>query len=155
MPLKTKALSEKLVHVARSKPLVVSEQTPVADVLRKMRAARSACALVCKAKKLVGIFTERDYLVKIAGDGKAAARPIKSFMTTGVVVADLDGTVGAAVKLMNARGLRNLPVVDAKGAPASVVTVGAIISHLASHYPASVVNRPSQPHLVAEESDGA
>jgi CBS domain-containing protein len=155
MSSKTKALNEKLVHVAKDNPLVVKDSDSVAEVLSKMRGQRTACALVAGSGKLVGIFTERDHLMKVAGQAEAARKPIRDFMTPNPVRASLDGTVGDAIETMNAKGLRNLPVVDAEGKPAFLITVGGIIRYLADHFPAAVVNRPPQPHVSTEHTDGA
>jgi len=76
-------------------------------------------------------------------------------MTAQPIVARVEETLGEAVEIMDRRGLRQLPVVDEDGAPASVVTVGGVIQHLAEDFPASVVNRPPEPHQRASEPDGA
>ena len=154
MAVKTKALSEKLVHVARTKPVSVPESSTLGEALAVMRETKIHCLMVCRGKKLVGIFTERDYLMKAAGKADPA-ESIKAYMTPDPVIVTLEQTVGEAVETMNAKGLRNLPVVDEAGSPASLVTVNTIIKYLAGHFPAAVVTRPPQPHMVTDQTDGA
>lgn len=153
MSVKTKALGEKLSHVTRTKPVTVQEEAPLGEVLALMRQKQVHCVMVCKGKKLSGVFTERDFLMKALG--KKAFGPIKDYMTPNPVIGSLEQTVGEAVEVMNEKGLRNLPLVDEQGAPASLVTVNTIIRYLADHFPAEVLNRPPQPHRVSEETDGA
>jgi len=153
MSVKTKALGEKLLHVTRTKPVTVQEEAPLGEVLALMRQKQVHCVMVCKGKKLSGVFTERDFLMKALG--KKTFGPIKEYMTPNPVIGYLEETVGEAVEVMNEKGLRNLPLVDEQGAPASLVTVNTIIRYLADHFPAEVVNRPPQPRMVSEETDGA
>jgi CBS domain-containing protein len=152
MSVKTKALSEKLVHVARAQPVCVPEETPLREALAVMRYRQVPCLLVTKGGKLTGIFTERDFLMKVAG--KPSGGSVGEQMTRKPVIATLDETVGEAVEEMNAKGLRNLPLADKSGAPASVVTVSSLIRYLADHFPAEVVNLPPHPQRAAE-TDGA
>lgn len=154
MSLKTKALSEKLSAVAHEEPLCIDEKAQVAEALGAMRRHDTDCALVCRGGKLVGVFTERDYLMKVAGIAKSSD-PIVKYMTPSPIVERLNQTVGEAVEVMNEKTLRHLPLVDEKGAPVGVVTVDGVIDWLAEHYPAAVVNRPPQPNVAAQETDGA
>lgn len=154
MSSKTKALNEKLAHVARAKPITVQEDCGLGEGLALMRRHKIPCLLVCKGPKLSGVFTERDFLMKAAGKS-CESEPIRNFMTAPPIIVSEESTVGGAVELMNSKGLRNLPLVDAAGAPVSLVTVSSLIRYLAEHFPAAVVNLPPQPQMAAEETDGA
>ena len=88
--------------------------------------------------------------------GKASSsEPISRYMTPEPLTGRLEETLGEVVEVMNAKGLRNLPLVDSLGAPASLVTADTIIRYLADHFPAAVVNRPPQPHMHSDQMDGA
>lgn len=154
MSAKTKVLSEKLKHVVRYEPASVQETATVKEALAVMREKQKPALMICKGKKLVGIFTERDYLMRAAGIAQAS-EPIKKYMTSEPVTGHLEETLGEVVEVMNAKGLRSLPLLDESGAPVSVVTVLGVIQYLADHFPAAVVNRPPTPHARAEETDGA
>lgn len=154
MSIKTKALSEKLRHVIRTKPVCVQEDFPMGKALDLMREKRVHCLMVCRGPKLTGIFTDRDHLMKSLGKARTD-EPMSRYMTPSPVIGSLDQTVGEAVEVMSSKGLRNLPLVDSAGTPESLVTVDTLIRYLADHFPAAVVNRPPQPHLVSDEADGA
>ncbi len=154
MSIKTKALSEKLGHVVRTKPVCVQEDLPVGKALELMRQKGVHCLMVCKGSKLTGIFTDRDHLMKVLGRAKGS-EPMSAFMTPSPVIGSTEQTVGETVEIMSAKGLRNLPLVDEAGAPTSLVTVDTLIRYLADHFPAAVVNRSPAPHLVSDEADGA
>lgn len=154
MSVKTKALSEKLAHIVRYEPAIAQEGTPVKDALALMRSRQKPALMICKGKKLVGIFTERDYLMKLLGAAKSS-EPISKYMTPDPISGRLEQTLGEVIEVMDSKHLRTLPIVDENGAVASVVTVLTVIQYLADHFPAAVVNRPPQPHVVSEDADGA
>lgn len=154
MSAKTKALSEKLKHIVRYEPACVQETATVKEAVALMRQRQKPALMICRGKKLVGIFTERDYLMRVAGLAKPSD-PIKKYMTPEPVVGHLEQTLGEVIEVMNEKRLRSLPLVDQHGAPASVVTVLTVIQYLADLFPAAVVNRPPTPHKRAEEMDGA
>lgn len=152
MSQKTKALAEILSRMSRVKVITVQATDGLGQVLALMRQKQVHCVMVCSGAKLAGVFTERDYLMKVLGKGKPED-PIKNFMTPDPLIATLDETVGEAIEVMSEKGVRNLPLVDKDGAPASLVTVNTVIRYLADHFPAEVVNRPPQP-MVSREMDG-
>jgi CBS domain-containing protein len=154
MSQKTQALTDSLARVTRAAAVSVPRTTRLKDALELMRSRKAPCLMVCDGKRLVGIFTERDYLMKAAGKSRGD-QPIEELMTPKPATARLTDALGGAVEVMQAKGLRHLPIVDDEGVPESVVTVGAVIRHLATDFPAAVVNRPPEPHARAAEPDGA
>ncbi len=154
MSSKTKALAEKLAHLVRYEPAIAQESTPVKAALALMREKQKPALMICKGKKLIGIFTERDYLMKSLG-AASSDEPIGKYMTPNPITCRLEQTSREVTEIMNDKHLRTLPIVDEHGTPASVVTVLTVIQYLADHFPAAVVNRPPQPHVVSEDADGA
>lgn len=152
MPVKTKALAEKLAHVFRTKPVCLPETSPVSEALALMREKKIHCLMLTTAGKLSGIFTERDHVMKVIGRAKSD-EPISKYMTRSPIIGRLGDTVGEAIEVMNGKGVRNLPLVGDDGTPASLVSVGALIKYLGDHFPAAVMNRPSDA-VVSEQAEG-
>ena len=50
-------------------PVVVDAETPLREVLQRMRDENSGCALVTREDRLAGIFTERDVLARLVAAG--------------------------------------------------------------------------------------
>ncbi len=155
MSSKTKALTEMLDRVPHVEVITTKESATVREVVGLMRKKGVSCLIVCRGQKPTGIFTERDFLMKVAADTKALSLPISNFMTPNPKCAHLNWSAGDAVELMDGAGLRHLPVLDKKGKLAFVVTVDGLIRYLADHFSAVVMNRPPQPHMIAPEMDGA
>jgi CBS domain-containing protein len=79
------ALANESVGSAASHPaLVVDAATPLSRVLQLMREGNRGAALVVSNGTLVGIFTERDVLMKVAGQPiDLELAPISQLMTVG------------------------------------------------------------------------
>ena len=151
---KTKALQETLGTLEAVPFATVDPKSSLKDVYAQMQKEKVGCVLVCKGPKLVGIFSERDLVLKTLGDVPLDT-PVEKVMTPDPVTATVKTTVGEAVELMHTRGFRNLPILDDKKKPIGLVTVNRIIKYLAALFPAEVYNIPPKPDQVDEAADGA
>ena len=95
-------------------PLILSEDTTVKHACSCMRDARVGAVLVIdKNANLVGIFTGRDAVTRIAAEGKdAATTRLRDVMTRDPYTMAPDKTTIDALRLMWERGFRHVPVVD-------------------------------------------
>jgi CBS domain-containing protein len=113
------------------KPLEVPPATPVKDVLRLLADHRVGCLLVVEQGKMIGIFTERDALLKL---GEKAAelgnRPISEFMTSQVESLPPTAKIAFAVHRMDHGGYRHVPVVNDKSETVGIFSVRDILSYL-------------------------
>ncbi|HJR58688.1 MAG TPA: CBS domain-containing protein [Vicinamibacterales bacterium] len=67
-------------------------------------------------KKLVGIVTDRDIVVKVVADGTDVARAtVRDAMTSNPARCREDDDVEQAVRVMSERQVRRMPIVDAQG----------------------------------------
>jgi CBS domain-containing protein len=66
-------------------------------------------------KKLVGMVTDRDIVVKGLAAGRSQDATVREVMTTDVVTCREDEDVSAAVSRMADRKVRRIPVVDRNG----------------------------------------
>ncbi|MDE2293341.1 MAG: CBS domain-containing protein [Elusimicrobia bacterium] len=135
--------------------LALPEATPYSEAVERMRESRAGSLVVVKDGRPAGVFTERDVLNKCLLEGLAPATPLSSLMTPAPVTLPATATVREAIALMHAKRIRNIPLVDAAGAPKGLLTVGRLIRFLAYAFPAEVVNLPPRPGQVTEEVEGA
>ena len=110
-------------------PSVVEAGISVADALRRMHEAGTDCLLVRDGDRLVGIFTDRDAVVKVAGKGVTSAE-VREFMTPDPVVLRPDDRLAVAINKMAVGGFRHVPVVDASGRPIGVVSAADVFRHI-------------------------
>ena len=77
-----------------------------------------------EARHVLGIFTERDVLVRLALSRRdPALTPIMDVMTAGVETANTDITAGEALTVMLERHFRHLPIVDADGKLLGIISL--------------------------------
>lgn len=129
-------------------------ETPVADVLREMRAHETGNVMIIDDSKLVGIFTERDALRLMAG-GESLDQPVKDAMADDPVTVSPGDSVAAAVTKMSDGGYRRLPVVGVDGQATGCVKSSGILRYLVEHFPQEIYNLPPDPHQNNKEREGA
>lgn len=143
----------KIRHLKVSDPLCVESGSPCGDVISRMQREKRSCILVCREKRPVGIFTERDFLGKLLGKNMDFSRPVDDFMSRDPRVLTMDDTVGQAIRIMHEHGYRNIPLVDQSGACAGLLQIRNVIEFLAELYPEEVLNAPGRQRF--ENTDGA
>jgi CBS domain-containing protein len=76
--------------------------------------------------KLVGIVTDRDIVVRSIADGLDALSPVGEAMTTEIFSVRPDDFVFEAIRMMGDKQVRRIPVVDANGALAGIISMADI-----------------------------
>jgi CBS domain-containing protein len=94
-----------------------------------MHEAEADCVLVTVDDRLVGIFTDRDAVVKAAGK-QLEAFHVRDFMTPDPVVLRHDDPIALAINKMAVGGFRHIPLVR-DGHPTGVVTARDVFRHIA------------------------
>ncbi|QAY65498.1 CBS domain-containing protein [Paenibacillus protaetiae] len=83
---------------------------------------------VVEGKKLIGVVTDRDLVIRGYAEKHPGSAVVKQVMTAEVETIEPDATADDAVKLMAARQIRRLPVVDG-GELVGIVTLGDLAVH--------------------------
>ena len=137
----------------------VAPRDPIEQVVRAMVACRTGFALVMDGAngqaKLVGIFTERDFLNRVVAAGMDPSLPVEQVMTSAPKVVRRSGTVHSAVEMMELGGYRHLPVVGDDGQPVGVLSVKDVVRYLVEYFPARVYNLPPTPDQTQPAREGA
>ncbi len=146
--------TETIRQIALSKPLQVDADASIRVVLECMKQAGKGSVLICRAEKLVGIFTERDAL-RIIAHGYDLSESIGSVMTPNPVAIRESDHLARAIQLMSSGGYRRLPVLDAADVPTGMIKASQIVHYLVEHFPQFVYNLPPAPHHSVQEREGA
>ncbi len=93
-----------------SRHVTVSPDTSVSDSVGTMSQADLSCALVVDGDMLVGIFTQRDVLLRAIGRPSTWSRPIQSEMSRSVRTMTDSDTVADGLEIMVDWWVRNVPV---------------------------------------------
>lgn len=126
-------LSDRVGELQPNTPLVVSSGTPVGEVLKILVDHEIGCLLVEDDGALVGIFSERDSLIKIGADvEQRRGEPVSKFMTPAPETLKATAKVAFAVQRMDLGGYRHVPIVNEHGKTEGVISVRDILRYLTS-----------------------
>ncbi len=128
--------------------------TPIEDAVRTMLDQKIGAVLVTKDARPIGIFTERDVLLKVALGDVAKDRPVSEVMTSDPETLSLDDGIAFALNRMVERGYRHIPIVDDQGRALGVLSVRQVVAYMVSLMPGRVLNLPPEPDLEARSPEG-
>jgi CBS domain-containing protein len=149
-------LRTELVRVlARPEPRTVPLGTPLAEALAAMRKHGGEAVMICDGRRLRGILTERDVLLRILGHDVDTSRPVDDYMTAEPDTLRPDATLLSAMRAMDRGGYRNLPLVDAEGNLVGLLRQQDLLEYVAEAFPQEILNLPPRPHQTMEEPEGA
>jgi len=131
----------------------VSPYTPLSQAIEVMKEDEGGCVIVSDDGRVAGIFTERDLLTRVMGEKVDFSSPIREWMQPAVETLTSEAKVGDAVRLMNERSFRNIPLV-ADGMLIGSISVFDIISYLAECYPQETMNLPPLPQVMDRVEGG-
>lgn len=145
-----------LRDVVQRTPLVVEANSSLATVIEAMQREVRSTVLVVEAGKLVGIFTERDVLMKVAGHAiDLTHSEVSAFMTRDPVTLPADSAVAFALNRMVLEGFRHIPLVDDDNRPVAEVSMRNLIEYLSDFFNRDVLNLPPDPHVKSSNREGA
>ena len=111
-----------------NKVATVQRERSVIDAAREMNKLRIGSLVVVDGSKVVGIFTERDILVRVVAEARDPNRvTVGQVMTAPVVCCDRDTDLHECKSIVTNRRIRHIPVV-ADGELIGIVTSGDIMA---------------------------
>ncbi len=137
-------LCQSLSMLQPNAPLCVEEAATLEEVLDVLRSKKTGCAIVVdKSGKVAGIFSERDFILKVAKDFESLRkRPVSDYMTRNPETQPPDGTIAYALNLMSQGGFRHIPIVDADCRPIGMVSVKDVVDYMVETFTADLMNFP-------------
>jgi CBS domain-containing protein len=134
-------------------PLPAPRLAPRATVYQALQfllRGRRGAVVAVEGARPVGIFTERDVLIRLP-EGLFALRdrlrtaPLDEVMSKPPLTVKRQETLLEAIRSMARNGCRHLVVVDREGALRGLLTSSDIVQHLTDQFPEETLNLP--PHL--------
>lgn len=117
----------------------------VTKAIRLMKNRGSDCALVVEENRLVGIFTERDFLYRVIAEKRLPSETlVRDVMTPEPETLKSGDSIAYAINRMVLRGFRNIPIVDEDGRPISVLNIRHIMEHMNEVFAELDTTRTSQ-----------
>ena len=128
--IQKRILEDELEILCTHPPTTVTRDTPLREVLRLMCAKQVRAVVVGTSAPFEGIFTERDFLYKVAGkDVDLDKTTVGQLMTPKPATVPSDRPIAAALHAMAAIGVRHVPLVR-EGQLAEILSSGDILDYL-------------------------
>jgi CBS domain-containing protein len=110
--------------------LSVDHEDSVLHAIRLMADVNIGAVLVTQGNLISGIFTERDYLQKVALDSRSSKDTrVSEVMSTPVITARPEDTVQECLEVMTNCRCRHLPVVDGEEL-LGIVSIGDLVKRV-------------------------
>jgi CBS domain-containing protein len=105
-------------------PVTLEPDRTTSDAGKIMKDRNIGDVVVCDNKRVFGIVTDRDIVVRAVAEGKDPRTvKLKEICSQDVVALSRRDSIDAAVQLMRKHAVRRLPVIE-NGRPVGIVTLG-------------------------------
>ena len=112
-PLEQALVEEELGTIRHEPFTTIAPSTPVHEAVEKLGGLHIACLLVAENDRLVGLFSDRDVLTKVALQyDDVKDQPVSEVMTTEPIFVFESDSAVAALSVMALCGYRHVPVLD-------------------------------------------
>jgi len=110
--------------------LTTTSDASVLEAIGTMSEANVGAIVIQDGNQPSGIFTERDYLRKIALEGRSSRdTPVSQVMSSPLITVEPGESTHAAMEVMTERRCRHLVVVEESGM-VGIVSLGDLVKHL-------------------------
>jgi CBS domain-containing protein len=108
----------------------IGGDSTVYEAVQAMVEANVGALLVTEGDEISGIFTERDYLRRIAVEGRRSRdTSVREVMSSPVLIVNPGTTVDETMALMTDRRIRHAPVVE-DGALVGMISIGDLVKFI-------------------------
>ncbi len=134
-PEEQRIMTEPLAQIGAHTPVFVAPDTSLRDTVRAMCENNIGCVLVGAPDNLLGIFSERDLLLRAADrHTDLAGRPIRELMTPKVETLKDDAPIAYALNRMAVGNYRHVPITHA-GRVVGIVSARDMMQLISGWYP--------------------
>ena len=115
-------------------PMVVKNTDSIFYGIKLLKENKIGCLTIVDAQgKVVGIFSERDVLLKISLSSlDIEATKISEVMTQNPQTATMTSSIAFILNMMSHGGYRNVPIVDDDNCPVGIVNVKHVVDYIAN-----------------------
>lgn len=103
----------------------VSPSDSIQKAAQVMQSVNCGCVPVCESKKVTGVVTDRDIVLKCVAKGQTTGQ-VSDCMSNQVITATPDTDVHEAADMMSQHQIRRLPVCDAQGQLVGICAIGDV-----------------------------
>lgn len=120
-----------LLQLAQTPAVKVTPQNSVMDAIHRSLPERVGAVAVVEGSRMVGIFTERDVMLKVVYKRLNPDRtPVGEVMTRNFFAVSPDMDPREVLKVMIARHIRHIPIIGDDGILLGMVSIRNVLQHL-------------------------
>ncbi|RMW38987.1 MAG: CBS domain-containing protein [Nitrosopumilus sp.] len=106
-------MNNTFVNQVMSKNVLTAEKsTSLQDAAQEMNRLDVGCVVVTENSKPIGIITERDFVTKVAAEGRPLFTEISEVMSSPLITIDPEETIWEASEIMKEKLIHKLPVIE-------------------------------------------
>jgi CBS domain-containing protein len=133
--LEDRLINEEVSSLGAKQAVMVEPTATLREAIDLMVGRGIGCVLVHDGRRVVGILTERDLLLRVgAGLPSVEQQPVVRFMTPDPVTLDCEAPLAFALNEMTARDFRHLPLTRG-GDLAGIISLRDFLDLLFGTYP--------------------
>jgi len=111
-----------------SNVLTIEASATVYDAIKRMVDGNVGALLVTEDGRLTGIVTERDYMRRVALEGRTEKETlVREIMSSPLVYVTPDTTVEECMGVMTERRIRHLPVLGENRETVGIISIGDVV----------------------------
>ena len=138
----------KIFQILRPKLIMALPTLTLQEAADLMRSEKSGYVVIAdEHTKLVGMFTEREVLMKVMRAGVSWTDQVQKYMRTDLHPLNKSDTVGDALNVMYRFSVRHVPLVDEYGQVNGILSIRTIVTFLGELFPKEVLNLPPRPQI--------
>ncbi len=125
---------------------VVQSGTSLHSVIETLKNEKVGCVMVEAADELVGVMTERDFLLR-AIDKKLdfTKEIVDDYMTPDPERLKSDDSIAYALNKMHVFGIRHIPIVNDENKIEGMISVKDVVAHMGNYFGDEIINLPPEP----------
>ena len=142
----TAVSTETVSNLDPAKPVTLAPHDSLQTAVELMQKQHIGAIIVADKNRPVGMFTERDILLKVVGKvSNLKEATLKDYMTPNPVCLHAFDKIAYALNQMTVGGFRHIPVIDRAGLLTGIISVRDIAEFVASLIPSEVYNIRPEP----------
>ena len=123
-------LTERLETLSPREPVCVPPTATVAEALELLVSHSIGCVLIVDQDKVVGVFSERDALIRIGADVQSLeSRPVLEFATPNPDALESTDKIVFALHRMDLGGYRHVPILS-QGKVTGIISIRDILRYI-------------------------
>ena len=127
----------------------IAPEATLKDAAETMRSLDVGALPVCENDRVIGMLTDRDIAMRAVADGRDPNQTrVRDAMTGELIYCYEDDSIESAVKLMEEKQIRRLPVMDREQHLCGIVSLGDLATRIRDdRLSGEVLERVSEPNV--------